>query len=434
MKKYFIFPLIVLAALLSFTACKKGHNPGDKIAGTLYMQTNGIKNEIIQYARMNDGSLEEVQRIPTGGAGSGTYKPIYDQPNQPNAFEGVKSIILTADHKWLFTTNGGNNSVSSFKVADDGRLTLMDVQPTGQPVTGKSGTAKSLAYSENTHTLYVCHAFGPDHIHTFSVNNGMLTQKPGSYTANIGDKHRVTTEIVLTPDNKFLLVNNLFDQQPGKNPDGTPIVVVANMVDKDGLVVFPVNSDGSLGTAIFQDAGGAAGFELAFLHGSNNKFINSYAASGGIAMCNIDASGKVTCSPVVKINQEIGMPSELCWIAISPDNRQVYATVFGYSYVSSFKINNGNISVQQDPAADAVPGDGTFKALDKVVSSGPNDSWLSPDGKYFYQIYPNASKLIGYKTNQDGKLYKIDTKAIPYTSPQGLAGFDYTTNQQTLTK
>ncbi len=319
-------------------------------------------------------------------------------------------------------------------MADDGRLTLIDVRPTGQPVTGKSGTAKSLAYAENTHTLYVCHSFGPDHIHAFSVNNGKLTQKPGSYTANIGDKHRVTTEIVLSPDNKFLIVNNLFDQQPGKNPDGTPIVVVANMVDKDGLVVFPANSDGSLGNAVFQDAGGAAGFDLAFLHGSNNKFINSYAATGGIAMCTIDASGKATCTPPVIINQQMGIPSELCWIAISPDNRQVYATVFGYSYVSSFKIDNGNISVHKDPAADAVPGDGTFKALDKVVSSGPNDNWLSPDGKYFYQIYPNASKLIAYRTNQNGQLNKMDTKAIPYTSPQGLAGFDYTINQSTTNK
>ncbi|MBA2250003.1 MAG: beta-propeller fold lactonase family protein [Chitinophagaceae bacterium] len=425
-----MFPLIVLAVTFALTACKKGDRHDSKITGTLYMQTNGIKNEIIQYARMNDGNLAEVQRIATGGAGSGTYKPIYDEPNQPNAFEGVKSIILTADNKWLFTTNGGNNSVSSFKVADNGSLTLIDVQPTGQPVSGKSGTAKSLAYAENTHTLYVCHAFGPDHIHMFSVNNGMLTQKPGSYTANIGEKHRVTTEIVLTPDNKFLMVNNLFDQRPGKNPDGTPIVVVANMVDKDGLVVFPVNADGSLGTATFQDAGGAAGFDLAFLHGSNNTFINSYAASGGIAMCTIDALGKVTCSPVVMINQQIGMPSELCWIQISPDNRHVYTTEFGYSYVSTFKIDNGSISVQQDPAAEAVPGDGTFKALDKVVSSGPNDSWLSPDGKYFYQIYPNASKLIAYRVNgESGKLNKIDTKAIPYTSPQGLAGFDYVINK-----
>lgn len=434
MKKVFIVPLIALAAILNLTACKKGDNPGKEIAGALYMQTNGITNEIIQYARMNDGGLEEVRRIATGGAGSGTYKPIYDEPSEPNPFEGVKSVILTADHKWLFTTNGGNNSVSSFKVADNGTLTLIDVQPTGQPVTGKSGTAKSLAYAENTHTLYVDHAFGPDHIHMFSVDNGKLTQKPGSYTANIGNKHRVTTEIVLTPDNKFLIVNNLFDQRPGKNPDGTKMIVVANTIDKDGLVVFPVNADGSLGTAIFQDAGGAAGFDLSFLHGSNNTFINSYAGSGGIAMCTIDASGKVTCSPVVKINQQKGMPSELCWIQITPDNRQVYATAFGYSYVSSFKIDNGNISVQQDPAADAVPGDGTFKALDNVVSSGPNDSWLSPDGKYFYQIYPNASKLIGYRTNADGKLNKIDIKAIPYTSPQGLAGFDFVNyNINTLT-
>ncbi|MEO6000440.1 MAG: hypothetical protein ABIN89_26610 [Chitinophagaceae bacterium] len=389
------------------------------------MQTNGIKNEIIQYVRMNDGSLNEVQRIPTGGAGSGTYKPIYDHPNDPNSFEGAKSIILTYDHKWLFTTNGGNNSVSSFKVADDGKLTLMDVQTTGQPVAGKSGTAKSLAYAENSHTLYVLHSFGPDHIRMFSFNNGMFTQKPGSYTANIGDKHRVATEIVLTPDNKFLLVNNLFDQMPGIKPDGTPMVVVSNMVDKDGLVVFPVNADGTLGAASFQDAGGAAGFDLAFLHGSKNNFINSYAASNGIAMCNIDAGGIVTCSPVVMINQQIGQPSELCWLQISPDNKQVYAVDFGYSYISSFKIDNGNISILQDPASEAVPGDGKFKALDKVMSSGPNDNWLSPDGKYYYQIYPNASKLIAYKTNENGKLTKIDTKDIPYTSPQGLAGFDY---------
>ncbi len=416
---------IALVAALIFTAgCKKGNNPGSKMSGTLYMQTNSITNEIIQYTRMEDGSLFEKQRIATGGAGSGTYKPITDQASAPNAFEGVKSVILSSDNKWLFTTNGGNNSVSSFKVADNGMLTLIDVQPTGQPVSGKSGTAKSLAFAENTQTLYVCHSFGPDHIRMFSVNDGKLTQKGSSYTVNIGEKtDRVPTEIVLTPDNKFLMADILFDKRPGMKPDGTPDLAVANMIDKDGLVVFPVNADGSLGTANFTDAGGAAAFDIAFLHGSNNKFINGYAASGGIAMCTIDASGKVTCGPVVKVDQSIGMPSELCWVAITPDNKQVFATLFGYSYVSSFKIENDVISLNEDPAADAVPGDGTFKALDMVVSSGPNDSWISPDGKYFYQIYPNASRLISYRITENGKLQKKDSKDIPYNSPQGLAGF-----------
>ncbi|MEJ7681001.1 MAG: hypothetical protein WKG06_24745 [Segetibacter sp.] len=373
---------------------------------------------------MEDGSLIEKQRIATGGAGSGTFKPITGQASAPNAFEGVKSVILSADHKWLFTTNGGNNSVSSFKVADNGTLTLTDVQPTGQPISGKSGTAKSLAYAENTQTLYVCHSFGPDHIRMFSVNDGKLTQKGEAYTVNTGDKNdRVPTEILLTPDARFLMVPILFDKRPGMKADGTPGLAVANMIDKDGLGVFPVNADGSLGTANFMDAGGAAAFDIAFLHGSNSQFINAYAATGGIALCTIDASGKVACGPVIKLNQQIGMPSELCRIAITPDNKQVFATVFGYSYVSGYKIANGVISVNQDPAADPVPGDGTFKALDMVVSSGPNDSWLSPDGAYFYQIYPNASQLISYKITGSGKLNKIDTKAIPYNSPQGLAGF-----------
>lgn len=416
--------LIAIAVVLVLTACKKTHNPDAKIAGRLYIQTNGVNNELIQYARMEDGSLVEKQRIATGGAGSGTFKPITGQESAPNAFEGVKSVILSSDHKWLFTTNGGNNSVSSFKIADDGMLTLMDVQPTGQPVSGKSGTAKSLAYAENTQTLYVCHSFGPDHIRAFSVTNGKLTQKGSAYTVNTGEKNdRVPTEIVLTPDAKFLLVPILFDKRPGMKADGTPDLAVANMIDKDGLVVFPVTANGALGTASFMDAGGAAAFDIAFLHGSNNQFITGYAASGGIALCTIDATGKVRCGPVVTLNQKIGMPSELCWIAITPDNKQVFATVFGYSYVSSYKIENGVIKVNQDPAADPVPGDGTFKALNMVVSSGPNDSWLSPDGAWFYQIYPNASKLISYKITENGKLNKTNTKAIPYNSPQGLAGF-----------
>ena len=103
-----------------------------------------------------------------------------------------------------------------------------------------------------------------------------------------------------------------------------------------------------------------------------------------------------------------------------------YARMDNGNLVEKQRITTGGagaIMVNEDPAADAVPGDGKFKALDMVVSSGPNDSWISPDGKYFYQIYPNASKLISYKIKGNGKLKKADTKDIPYTTPQGLAGY-----------
>ena len=52
-------------------------------------------------------------------------------------------------------------------------------------------------------------------------------------------------------------------------------------------------------------------------------------------------------------------------------------------------------------------GDGTFRALCGDISSGPSDNWLTPDGAYLYQIYGNASKLVGYATHPDGSLNEI---------------------------
>src|ERR1043166_3440863 len=121
-------------------------NMSSQGGGDLYMQTNEIRNCVVHYRRAADGAITEVVRTATGGAGSGTFKPISGQESAPNAFEGAASVILSPDCQFLFTTNGGDNSVSSFRVKEDGGPTLVDCKPTGNPVEGKSGTAKSLAY------------------------------------------------------------------------------------------------------------------------------------------------------------------------------------------------------------------------------------------------------------------------------------------------
>jgi 6-phosphogluconolactonase (cycloisomerase 2 family) len=80
-------------------------------------------------SRAPDGTITEAGRIFTGGAGSGNFKPVSGQENAPNAFEGAKSVILTPDRRFLFATNGGDNSVSSFTVGVDGKLTIMPCEP-----------------------------------------------------------------------------------------------------------------------------------------------------------------------------------------------------------------------------------------------------------------------------------------------------------------
>jgi 6-phosphogluconolactonase (cycloisomerase 2 family) len=413
-----------------------GMQPHMSAGGHVYMQTNEARNWVIHYLRSPDGTITESERCLTGGTGSGGYNPIVNRESTPNPFEGARSVILSPDNGLLFATNAGDNSVSSFAVGEDGHLTLLDAKRTGKVVTGRSGSAKSLAYETSTSTLYVCHALGPDHIRLVSVDDdGRLTARPESYTVNLEDKpNRVATMVALSPDGKFLLVGTTFDEPAKPNPDGSPILwvshnsdaphsVASNAPDPDGLVVFPVGGDGALGEPLFQDGGGASPWFPLFLNHHPHKFVIGYAVADGLSLATLDSDGKVTTSPVVKVDTSAGLPSELCWLSISPDDRTVFATHFGYSYISTYRLDGNVLSIAKDPACPKVPGNGVFRALNGTVSSGPSDNWLSPDGGYLYQIYGNASKLVGYAVQEDGGLDEVTSADIPYNSCQGLAGF-----------
>jgi 6-phosphogluconolactonase (cycloisomerase 2 family) len=419
----------------SMVAPMMGHEANG--VGHLYMQTNEIRNCIIHYHRSADGTIAEAERYFTGGSGSGGYNPIVHRESTPNPFEGAYSVILSPDHRFLFTTNAGDNSVSSFAVSEDGHLTLVDAKRTGNVVPDRSGSAKALAYNSATGTLYVCHALGPDHIRLMSVDSeGRLTARAERYTVNLPDKpNRVATMAALSPDARFLVVGTTFDEPAKPNPDGSPILwvshngdaphsVASNAPDPDGLVVFPVNGEhGALGEPLFQDGGGASPWNPLFLNHRPNQFILGYAVADGVSLATLDSDGKVTTGPVVKIDTSAGLPSELCWLSISPDDRTVFATHFGYSYITTYRLEGNVLSVAKDPACPKVPGNGAFRALNGTVSSGPSDNWLSPDGVYLYQIYGNASKLIGYRVEDDASLTEVTSAEIPYNSCQGLAGF-----------
>ena len=404
--------------------------------GHLYMQTNEVHNSVVHYRRAPNGAITEVERTSTGGLGSGVFKPISGQESAPNDFEGADSVILSPDRRFLFATNGGDNSVSSFSVAEDGRLTLLDVKSSGNPVEGRSGTAKALAYAPSTRMLYVLHAFGPDHLRLMSVDSeGKLTPRPERYTVNTHNKlDRVATMATLSPDGRLLFVGTTFDEPASTNPDGSPILwvrtpagplklIASNGPDPDGLIIFPVNEDGTLGAATFHDGHGASPWNIRFLHGRPDTFIIGYATADGISIGHVNKDGTVSVGEVVKLDNSMGTTSELCWLAIAPDDRTVYATVFGYSYITSYRIRDSTVAIAKDPACRKVPGDGTFRGLCGDVTSGPSDIWITPDGAYVYQIYGNASKLVGYATQPDGSLEEITSVPIPYNSPQGLAGF-----------
>jgi hypothetical protein len=403
------------------------------LGGHLYMQTNETENSIVHFLRASDGKLTGDERYATGGKGAG---PLNFRSNPMGLIaEGAGSMLLTSDYRFLFVTNVGDNSVSSFAVGDGGELTLLDVKSTGNPASGNLGTSKSVAYAASSRTLYVLHTMGPQNIRLMSVgNDGRLTLRPESYTAAPPDKPgRLNTMVVVSPSDRFLLVGASIDRFPTVNPDGSANLsfekdgklrsIFPNDPDPDGWAVFPIEADGHLGDPVFQDAGGSSPWCPLFLSKRPNQFAIGYATADGVSLATLEPSGKILVGPVVEADTTRGKPSALCWMTKTPDDRLVFTTMTDYGYITSWRIDDNAISVAKDPACTPVPGDGTHRGLSGTVTSGPTDIWISPDGSFVYQIYPNASRLVGYRVEPDGWLIEITDAEIPHNTATGLAGF-----------
>lgn len=378
----------------------------------LYTQTNETVNKIIHYARNADGTLTEVERVSTGGRGTNGYKFFTGQNSAPDTLVSAAAITMSADHSMLFAVNAADSSVSSFAVGKDGKLQLRDRKPTGE-----AAPPTAVAYNAKAHTLYVVHQRGPNHIRSFTVVDGMLTATGKAYTLNTPQfNDRIPTQIVSSPDGRFLLANMLANKPP-------PKPVLANDETKDGLMVFPVNPDGTLGKVVINDAGGVEPFGLTFLNGSNDTFVNTLSDSSGVVLSKLDPDGKVTNSPLAKVDVSgapKGGPAETCWVALSPDNRFAYAANYGLSNLTSFAIENGTIRTAADNIG-RVTGDGKFTSAAGVVSSAPLDAWASKDG-FLYQLYPNASQLVAYRMN-GAQLEKVGSYPVPYNMTVGLTGY-----------
>src|ERR687893_1248047 len=93
---------------------------GTASAGALYVQTNAAPNEVIAFRRADDGSLDRIGSVATGGEGDGT----------PH-LQSQGSVTLTGDGQHLLVTNAASDDLSVFSVAADGSIELRECVHTG---------------------------------------------------------------------------------------------------------------------------------------------------------------------------------------------------------------------------------------------------------------------------------------------------------------
>ena len=146
----------------------------------VYTETNSAAgNQILVYKVKADGTLSLQSTTASGGLG--TDKGLGSQG----------SLALDKNHEWLYAVNAGSNSVSSFKIHDDGSLTLAHTE------SSEGTTPVSLSTHDNL--LYVLNR-GSDNIHGLRIGQGgTLSQIEGS-TKPLSSTAVDAPQISFTPD------------------------------------------------------------------------------------------------------------------------------------------------------------------------------------------------------------------------------------------
>jgi 6-phosphogluconolactonase len=364
MKSIRLTPLVCLlfSGSLAFTSTHAAAE--DEHDGAVFVMTNAAtNNQIKTYDRRDDGSLQAAGEFATGGNGSGgTVDPLHSQG----------SLILSADHRWLFAVNAGSGTVSSFAV-HGAHLSLLDTQATN----GSSPTA--LAQSGDL--LYVLNSGGNGNVTGFRVFGGHLHPIANS-TANLSGGATSPTSLAFSPNGRFLVVaesatNNIDVFRV--HPNGT----------LSGLVANPSAGDSPF-AAIFAPDG-------ALIVANVSNTVSSYRL-------NWDQSLNVITSALPTLGQAT------CWDVIARGHL-VYTANAGTANLSGFTIaRNGALAAI----------DNTIVAVNPSGSANI-DTAVSANGRFLYTLNAGAGAVGIFAVESDGDLRRLgEVDGLPASA--GLNG------------
>ena len=320
----------------------------------VYVQTNDAAgNEVIAFSRSEDGALAPQGRYTTGGRGTGS-------PHLASA----GSVVLSDDGRWLLVVDAGSDELSLFAVQPDG-LRLAD--------RASSGGSKPTSVAVSGALVYVLNN-GTPNIGGLRLEDGKLTEIPES-TRKLSSADADPAQVSFTADGTVLIVTER----------GTD-TISSYRIDEHGQAQGPatIKSSGQTPYGFGLTADGSLIVSEAFGGATGAAATSSYAVSG---------AGELTV-----VSGSVGdTRSEVCWVALSKDDRFAYVTNFGDGTVSCYEITADRSLRLRDPVA----------ASTRRGEKGIRDEAISGDGRYLYAIDPDAQKLFGWAVGQGGQLTPV---------------------------
>ena len=276
-----------------------GVNSTERDAATgqfLYTESNEASvNNILIFKIKPDGSVVANGSAASGGAGMG----------MPLGSQGA--IAIDKNNEWLYAVNAGSNSVSSFKIHNDGSLTLAHT-------TGTCGkTPVSLSVYDQL--LYVLNR-GSDDIRGYKIGAG------GSLSPIAGSIKPLSGTAVNAPQISF-------------TPNGDWLVVTEKATNT--ISTFKVKNNGSVNPAIFTSSVGATPFGFAFARG---RFMIVSDAAGGAAGAGATTSYTTGNNGMQHdVNGAVpNMEAAPCWVAVTKYGRFAYVSNTASNTISSYYV------------------------------------------------------------------------------------------------
>jgi 6-phosphogluconolactonase (cycloisomerase 2 family) len=363
--------LIVLAALAV------GIGAATPAAAILYTAGNeAAGNEVIAFDINSRGRLVEVGRFDTGGLGTGA--PLGNQG----------ALTTDASDRWLFVTNPGDGTLTSFRLQEDG-LEFVNIVD--------SGGFRPLSVTVFGTLVYV-----------LNEGDGTSADPALRYDNVSGFRFTAGGVLVPIPDSTRIIdpTQLTAPAQVGFNKSGTVLLVTEKATDT--ITTFVMQEDGTpVDMPLKRPSAVPTPFGFSF---GDRDFVFITEANGGAP--GVTASYRVDrdTGEVSGLVDLIDQGGATCWTVLSSDETIGYATNTADGTVSLYRINfDGTLEYFFAANVDTpIP-----------TGSGVRDAILTQDNQFLVTLNNGDGEIRAFWVNRRGAIAPRDTAPVP-TSSTGL--------------
>ncbi len=348
------------------SANSENANTGENSVGHVYFINNQVAgNRVMDFTRASNGTLSFSAAYATGGIGTG------------GGLGNQGALVLTNENEILLAVNPGSNSISSFKINDNGLALVSTVN---------SGGIRPVSIAQHNNLVFVLNGGGTNNISGFHLMDNGTLEAIAASTRPLTAASTGPAQISFVNEGKVLVIT-----EKGTNK----------------IVTYTVNDQGIPGAMHSITSSSATPFGFAV--GRNGNVFVSEAVGGAPGASVLSSYAIGYDGSITSVQGSVGAgQSAACWVVISNNGKFAYTTNTAINNISTFGItNSGSISVSE--------------AISATTGAGPIDAALSNNSKYLYVLNGAGHSMDIFSVATDGSLNSLQTVTGLPVGANGLA-------------